>query len=74
MIQTEQDIQCCAEKYPSLIPRAVSAQFIEDDLIALFELTVEDGQVRVVEERHYRLVPASHILSKDLESYGYARS
>lgn len=74
VIQTEQDLQCCAEKYPRLIARAVSAQFIEDDLIALFELTVENGQVRVVEERHYRLVPHSEITGADLTTYGYARS
>jgi hypothetical protein len=74
VIQTEQDIRCCAEKYPSLIARAVSAQFIEDDLIALFELSVEDGRVKVVEERHYRLMPANQISPKDLLSYDYERS
>lgn len=30
-------------------------------VIALFELTLEGGQVKVVEERHYRLVPAAQI-------------
>ena len=30
-------------------------------VIALFELTVEDGNALVVEERHYRLVPADQI-------------
>jgi hypothetical protein len=69
-VQTEQDLQCCAEKYPTLIPRAVSAQFIEDDLIALFELTVEDGSVRIVDERHYRLVPSDRITGDDLRLYG----
>lgn len=69
-VQTEQDLQCCAEKYPTLIPRAVSAQFIEDDLIALFELTVEAGSVRVVDERHYRLVPSDRITADDLRMYG----
>ncbi|OYU19552.1 MAG: endonuclease [Rhodobacteraceae bacterium PARR1] len=69
-VQTEQDLKCCAEKYPALIPRAVSAQFIEDDLIALFELTVEAGAVRVVDERHYRLVPSSQITADDLRLYG----
>lgn len=69
-VQTEQDLQCCAEKYPTLIPRAVSAQFIGDDLIALFELTVEAGSVRVVDERHYRLVPSDRITADDLRLYG----
>ena len=34
---------------------------MEDDVIALFELTVETGRVLIVEERHYRLVPADQI-------------
>ena len=32
-----------------------------DDVIALFELTSEDQQVLILEERHYRLVPSKDI-------------
>ena len=32
-----------------------------NDVVALFELTLQDGQVRVVEERHYKLLPADMI-------------
>ena len=39
--QAKQDIAYCEAKFPSLICRAVSAQFVENDLIALFELTLE---------------------------------
>lgn len=56
-----QDIACCETKFPDLICRPVSAQFMEDDVIALFELTVEAGRVLIVEERHYRLVPGDQI-------------
>lgn len=70
VVQTQQDIACCAEKFPSLICRAISAQFMSDDKIALFELTVEDGDIKVVEERHYQLVAASAITVSDLKSYG----
>jgi len=73
VVQTEQDLKCCAEKYPSLVARAISAQFLEDDLIALFELTVEDEQVKIVEEKHYRLVPFQEITSEDLDRYRSAR-
>ena len=38
VVQTKQDIACCAEKYPNLICRSISAQFMADNLIALFEL------------------------------------
>ncbi len=68
--QAAQDIACCAEKYPSLICRAISAQFMADDTIAMFELTVDDGQIRVVAEKHYKLVPSSKISLQDLKGYG----
>jgi len=69
VVQTKQDIDCCAEKYPDLICRAISTQFIADDLIAIFELTVEDDYVKVVEEKHYRLVPSDAITKDDLKTY-----
>jgi hypothetical protein len=43
VIQAKQDIACCQAKFPDLICRAISAQFAEKDMIALFELTVEGG-------------------------------
>lgn len=70
VVQTQQDIACCAEKFPTLICRAISAQFMNDDKIALFELTVEKGDVKVIEERHYQLVSASSISASDLKAYG----
>lgn len=68
-VQTRQDMACCQEKFPSLQCRAISAQFIETDLIALFELGLNDGEVRILEERHYKLVPADQITEDDLRSY-----
>lgn len=69
VVQTKQDIACCTDKYPDLICKAISAQFMEDDLIALFDLTVENNEVKVVDERHYRLVQADEIDRGDLISY-----
>jgi hypothetical protein len=60
-VQTMQDIACCDAKFPDLICRPVSAQFKENGVIALFELTVEAGRVLIVEERHYSLVPSDQI-------------
>ncbi|MGP8225118.1 MAG: hypothetical protein ACLQGT_03080 [Terracidiphilus sp.] len=68
-VQTAQDIACCKAKFPDLICRPVSAQFMADDVIALFELTVESGRVLVVEERHYRLVPSDQIDSETKRQY-----
>jgi hypothetical protein len=69
VIQTSQDLAYCAESFPGLTARAISAQFMQGDVIALFELTLEDDEVKVVEERHYRLVPAKSISDEDLRTY-----
>ena len=69
-VQAKQDIACCGEKFPNLICRAISAQFMDDSKIAIFELCLdEDGLVKTVEERHYQLVPADGIHASDLETY-----
>lgn len=69
-VQSKQDMACCTEKFPDLVCRAVSAQFLDDDRIAMFELCLDDrGLVRTVEERHYRLVSADQIGASDLANY-----
>lgn len=74
-VQAKQDIACCAEKFPDLVCRAISAQFMADSRIAMFELRLEpDGLVKIVEERHYCLVSADQILLTDLASYRSAIS
>jgi len=67
--QTSQDVACGAEKYPGLSCRPVSTQFMAGGVIAMFELTLQRGEVKVVEERHYRLVPSSEIGGEDLRLY-----
>lgn len=68
-VQMKQDLACCLERFPSLQCRAVAAQFITEDLIALFELRQEDGTIKVVDEKHYRLVPSEEIDVGDLRNY-----
>jgi hypothetical protein len=68
-VQTMQDLACCQTKFPDLICRPVSAQFMNDQVIALFELTMEDGNALIVEERHYRLVPADQIDADEKRRY-----
>ena len=41
--------------------RAITAQFMDDQIIALFELTLQDDEIKIVVERHYRLVPAENL-------------
>lgn len=67
--QTEQDIAVCAEKWPSMICRPISAQFGADGRIAMFELSLQSNQIRVRRESHYRLVPARDIDANDLSAY-----
>lgn len=69
VVQAKQDIECCKQKFPTLICRPIATQFMADNSIAIFELTLERDKVKVVEERHYQLVPASHISTADLLSY-----
>ena len=69
IIQTQQDLACCAEKFPALTCRAISAQFMKEDVIAMFELALEDDEVKVVEEKHYRLVASDTITVADLKTY-----
>lgn len=69
VVQTGQDISFAAEKFPDMRCRPVAAQFMNDGVVALFELTLDDGQVKVVEERHYQLVPASEIDNRAVRTY-----
>ena len=68
-VQTAQDIACCTRKFPRLVCRPVAAQFLKDDIIALFELALQEKEVRVVDERHYQLVPSDAITDSDLAFY-----
>ncbi|MGY9339228.1 hypothetical protein ACTM7U_06145 [Citrobacter braakii] len=69
VVQTKQDILCCAEKFPQLICKAVSAQFMANNKIAMFELVVQDDEVKIVDEKHYLLVSASSITDGDIVQY-----
>jgi hypothetical protein len=60
-VQTTQDIACCAAKFPGLVCRPVSVQFMDEDVIALFELTQQEERVLIIEEKHYRLVKNDEI-------------
>jgi len=71
VIQTIQDtIYCHAEeRYKNCLVRPVSAQFMEDDTIAMFELHFDGNEVSIVRERHYQLVEAENISKSDLSAY-----
>lgn len=68
--QTQQGIAFCTERYPELTCRPVSVHALSGDRIALFELTLSDSEIRIVDQKHYTLVQASEITSEDLRRYG----
>lgn len=67
--QLYQDLAYCREKYPSLVVRALSAKFLTDKKIAMFELTIDDDSVKILQEKHYDLVPENQISDDDLRNY-----
>lgn len=69
IVQTNQDIRFVEQKFPGMRCRAIAAQFMEDGVVALFELTLQDDEIKVAEERHYRLIPASALDQKAIRDY-----
>lgn len=71
VIQTIQDFTFCTtnERYKNCITRAVSAQFMDAEVIAMFELTFDGNEVSLLQERHYRLVSGTEITLGDLATY-----
>ncbi len=69
VVQIQQDAAWCARAFPDLICRSVAVQFMAQRRIALLELTVQAESVKVIDEKHYQLVPFDQISAADLKSY-----
>lgn len=69
VVQTTQDLRYAQQKFPGMRCRPVAAQFMTDRIVALFELTLDGDEVKVVEERHYKLVPAADIDQAAIRGY-----
>jgi hypothetical protein len=69
IVQIEQDIALCAAKFPDLICRPIAAQFMDDDLIALFEFEETERGIGISSEKHYRLVSPDELSPEDLGQY-----
>jgi hypothetical protein len=69
VVQIEQDMAVCAEKFPSLVCRPLGAQFMPNDIIALFEFESGDQGIGVASEKHYKLVPPEEVTEADLQAY-----
>ncbi len=69
IVQIEQDFAVCASKFPDLICRAIAAQSMPDNLIAMFEFEQTKEGIRVVAEKHYRLVSPKELSADELKAY-----
>jgi hypothetical protein len=73
-VQIEQDVALCADKFPALVCRPLGAQFMAEDVIALFELQIDtDNELKIVHEKHYKLVPPDEVTDEDLKTYRQRR-
>jgi hypothetical protein len=73
LTQIEQDFGVCAQKWPQMVARSIAVQFMDDEKIAMFELGLQDDQVAVIREAHYRLVAFGDISEADRNLYLRAR-
>lgn len=70
VVQTLQDAAYCDETYPNLVRRCVSAHFLRaQEVIVMFELSVTGHEVKVRNERHYKLVDSDSISDAELRAY-----
>lgn len=71
IVQIEQDFAMCEanDKFKALVCRPIGAQFMRNNVIALFEFAKTDAGVVVSLEKHYRLVPPDQLSVKELKAY-----
>ena len=69
VVQVLQDVEVGAEKFPTLICRPIAAQFMANDLIALFDFEIGTDGLKLATEKHFRLVPPEQMTSEDLAVY-----
>lgn len=69
VVQVTQDIMFVEQKFPGMRCRAIATQFMADKTVAMFSLLLQEGEVRIEDERHYRLVPHDRITRADVTNY-----
>jgi hypothetical protein len=68
-VQIEQDFALCKYKFPGLACIPVAAQFMENNLIALFSFEQSDKGISILCEKHYRLVESSELSDEEISAY-----
>jgi hypothetical protein len=69
VVQIEQDIALCRNKFPDLMCRTIAAQFMDKDVIAMFEFELQGDELEKVAEKHYKLVPPDQITAGEIKKY-----
>jgi hypothetical protein len=69
IVQIEQDMAVCKDKFSNLICRPLAAQFMQNGVIAMFEFEQGEDEIRVSAERHYRLVRPNELSAEELVQY-----
>jgi hypothetical protein len=69
IVQVEQDLALCRHKYPTLVCVPVAAQFMANNIIALFSFSDRDEGAVLSEEKHYRLVEPQSMTSEEWNAY-----
>ncbi len=68
-VQIRQDFDLCADKFPNATCRSIGAQFMEEGVIALFEFEQGGADIKIVAEKHYRLVSNEDLSKEELAQY-----
>jgi hypothetical protein len=69
IVQIEQDFAICRDKFSGLICRPIAAQFMNDNVIALFAFEESNKGISISSEKHYILVPPDEMTEEDLLEY-----
>jgi hypothetical protein len=69
IVQIEQDYALCKYRFNKLNCKPIATQFMDDDLIVLFEFEPSEDGLKISTERHYRLVTKDQLNEEELASY-----
>jgi hypothetical protein len=69
VVQIEQDFALCLQDFHGVVCRPIGAQFMAEEIIALFEFVSTDEGIKVSAERHYQLVAPDMLTAEELASY-----
>jgi len=69
VIQIWQDFRVAEQKFADLIARPIAAQFMADNVIALFEFEEGNDEITILREHHYHLIPPDELVPDELAAY-----